>query len=38
MIEKEINEASKAIKEEKERLVAFFRDRMSTIVFLKIRI
>lgn len=33
MIEKEINEASKAIKEEKERLVAFFRDRMSTIVF-----
>lgn len=33
MIEKEINEASKAIKEEKEKLVAFFRDRMSTIVF-----
>lgn len=33
MIEKEINEASKAIKEEKERLVAFFRDRMSTIIF-----
>jgi len=33
MIEQEVNKASIALKEEKERLVAFLRDRMSTIVF-----
>lgn len=33
MIEQEINKASMAIKEEKERLISFLRDRMSTIVF-----
>ena len=33
MIEQEVNKASMAIKEEKERLISFLRDRMSTIVF-----
>lgn len=33
MIEQEVNKASIALKEEKERLVAFLKDRMSTIVF-----
>lgn len=33
MIEQEVNKASMAIKEEKEHLISFLRDRMSTIVF-----
>lgn len=33
MIEQEVNKASMAIKEEKEKLVSFFRERMSTFVF-----
>lgn len=35
MIEQEVNKASMAIKEEKERLISFLKDRMSTIVFPK---
>ena len=33
MIEQEVNKASIALKEEKEHLIAFLKDRMSTIIF-----
>lgn len=33
MIEQEVNKVSLALKEEKDRLIVFFKDRMSTIVF-----